>query len=295
MPIFISYSRKDSSFVEVLAANLMLRRHNVWLDKWELNVGDSLIDKIQGALTESSAILIILSKNSVDSNWCRKELNAGLMRELEEKKSILIPCVIDECNIPLFLKEKVYANFLADKDDALNAVDKALSRITNPLQSRVETPEFHIDWSIAFGDVSGRDISAADTARGIVVKFIELTFIEHSEKWPYIIMSQWIISFRLDHISNMKLFRNDVIRDKYIRDVIELIVVNLEQWNLTVLIDSTIPKKEFHKIMDSHGQIFEVEFACRRLGVDNGMSTLYYAENNIRRSLEHMNSVARSQ
>jgi TIR domain len=82
-----------------------MRRHNVWLDKWELSVGDSLIDKIQDALTESSAILIILSRNSVTSNWCRKELNAGLIRELEEKKSILIPCVIDDCELPLFLRK----------------------------------------------------------------------------------------------------------------------------------------------------------------------------------------------
>ncbi len=61
MPIFISYNREDSTFVDTLAANLVMNRHHVWLDRWELKVGDSLIDKIQNALTESSAILVILS------------------------------------------------------------------------------------------------------------------------------------------------------------------------------------------------------------------------------------------
>lgn len=111
MAIFISYNQNDSDFVDKLAKNLVMRRHNVWVDRWELNIGDSLIDKIQGALTKSDAMLIILSKNSVASEWCKKELNSGLMRELEEKRVLVLPCVIDDCEIPLFLREKLYADF----------------------------------------------------------------------------------------------------------------------------------------------------------------------------------------
>ncbi len=51
-------------------------------DRWELNVGDSLIERIQSALTSAGAILVILSANSVASEWCKKELNVGLIREL---------------------------------------------------------------------------------------------------------------------------------------------------------------------------------------------------------------------
>jgi hypothetical protein len=147
MPIFISYSRQDADFVKQLAENLVRERHNVWLDRWELNVGDSLLDKIQGALTDSSAILVILSKNSVSSEWCRKELNSGLMRELAEKKVLVLPCVIDDCEIPLFLREKVYADFRKDADEALSQVNDALLRITNRQQGRVESPDFFTDWS----------------------------------------------------------------------------------------------------------------------------------------------------
>jgi hypothetical protein len=111
MPVFISYNRGDSKFVDHLAKNLVMHRHNIWLDRWEMNIGDSLIDKIQGALTESSAILVILSKRSAASEWCKKELNSGLVRELAEKQVLLLPCVIDDCEIPLFLREKLYADF----------------------------------------------------------------------------------------------------------------------------------------------------------------------------------------
>jgi hypothetical protein len=181
---------------------------------------------------------------------------------------------------------------VTDKDEAFNDVHNALAKIANPFQSRVETPDFHIDWSTAFGDVAHRDISLADISRGIVVKFIELTFVEHSEKWPYIILSQWVISF--DQQSNKRIFGREAARELYIRDIISLIVENLPKWTLTVIIDSALPKKEFHRLTGNDGQIYEVEFVCRRLGVDNGMLTLYHGEGNIKRVLEHMKSVTRS-
>ena len=78
MAIFISYNHQDNHFVDVLAANLVRAKHNVWMDRWELNVGDSLTTKIEENLTQSSAVIVILSKNSVESSWCKRELTAGL-------------------------------------------------------------------------------------------------------------------------------------------------------------------------------------------------------------------------
>lgn len=51
MPIFISYSRADTPFVDGLARQLVALKHNVWVDRWELKVGDSLTEKIETALT----------------------------------------------------------------------------------------------------------------------------------------------------------------------------------------------------------------------------------------------------
>ena len=35
MPLFISYSHSDKNFVDRLAAQLVLRKVHVWLDRWE--------------------------------------------------------------------------------------------------------------------------------------------------------------------------------------------------------------------------------------------------------------------
>jgi hypothetical protein len=85
MPIFISYSRADSDFATKLALQLIKHKATVWIDQWELHVGDSLVQRIQDAIQGTSGLLVILSKASVESEWCRKELSSGLIRELEEK------------------------------------------------------------------------------------------------------------------------------------------------------------------------------------------------------------------
>jgi len=179
---FISYSHKDKTFADTLARNLVWLRHHIRMDRWELNVGDSLIDKIQTPLTGSSAILAILSKNSVETGWVKKEINAGLIRELDEKHSLLMPCVIDDCEIPLFLREKRYADFRSDPDQALNDVDRALAGISNPYQGRAETPDFHIDWSLDWGTFDGG------------TQVLEFTFVDHAPTLPYVVMSQFRIT-----------------------------------------------------------------------------------------------------
>jgi len=50
LAIFISYSHQDSDFVSHLAVRLVDQNAHIWIDSWEINVGDSLIDKIQNAI-----------------------------------------------------------------------------------------------------------------------------------------------------------------------------------------------------------------------------------------------------
>jgi hypothetical protein len=56
---------------------LVKARHNVWIDRWELNIVDFITQNIEEKLAVSSAILVVISNNSVNSGWCRRELTAG--------------------------------------------------------------------------------------------------------------------------------------------------------------------------------------------------------------------------
>ena len=68
MQVFISYNHKDKEFVDKLALKLIKAKNNVWVDRWEIAVGDSLIEKVQSAIQESSALIAVLSKTSVVSD-----------------------------------------------------------------------------------------------------------------------------------------------------------------------------------------------------------------------------------
>ena len=81
---------------------MVKRNAQVWIDRWQLNVGDSILQRVQDAITESDALLVVLSQDSVKSEWCKKELNSGLIRELDEKRVVVLPVLIDDCDIPLF-------------------------------------------------------------------------------------------------------------------------------------------------------------------------------------------------
>ena len=271
MPIFISYNRKNAEFVDQLAANLVARKHHIWMDRWELNIGDSLIDKIQGALTESSAILIVLSKDSVASEWCRKELNSGLTRELSEKKVLLLPCVIDDCSIPLFLQDKLYADFRSKPDEAIKQVSDALLRITNLQQGRLESPDFHTDW--AYDWKKGKNSG---------LWYFDWVFIDHGSNIEYSAATRCQLacnpaaSFAFDNLS-------ETAREEYIRATLKILLRNSPPLKLIIKNAFEVDRQFF--LDGPGGEGWLVEISSRRLGIDNGKDTLMHVDQMLERAL----------
>ncbi|HMK16621.1 MAG TPA: toll/interleukin-1 receptor domain-containing protein [Chitinophagaceae bacterium] len=152
MSLFISYSHTNREFVDKLATHLIYKKINVWLDRWELNVGDSITERVQTAISEASNLLVVLSKASVESNWCKREINAGLILELEKKNVVVMPVLIEDCEIPLFLKDKLYADFRKDFDTGLNQVVDSLTSIKQESTGRVDVKgKYFTDFSCSRG------------------------------------------------------------------------------------------------------------------------------------------------
>lgn len=278
MPIFISYSQKDKRFADQLAVNLVKKKHHIWMDRWELSVGDSLIEKIQSALTDSSAILVVLSKNSVDSAWCKKELNSGLVRELAERQTLVLPCLIDDCDIPLFLRDKLYADFRSNPDEALRQIDNALERISNPQQGRIETPKFNTDWAVDWKTLGSTWV-------------FEWIFVDHGHDWPYVVVSRCGVACDEKASKFFSKLKEDK-RLSYIRDVFALVVSSVvPKAGLSVLISDAFEKNIFRTIKDDKEQEFQVMIAYRRMGIDNGKDTVVHLDNNLRMALKHMTNV----
>jgi len=118
--VFISYSSKDKNFASRLATDLKSKGLNVWFDQWEFKVGDSLIKKLGAAIKAHDYLIVVLSNSSVKSEWVMKELSTGLVKELKERRVVVLPVVIEDCDIPTLLSDKVYADFRRNYSSGLN-------------------------------------------------------------------------------------------------------------------------------------------------------------------------------
>jgi hypothetical protein len=108
---FICYSHQDSPFVDRLVRDLSSKGIKPWLDKWEIKVGDSITDKINEGIRQNDYLIIVLSKTSVKSEWVKRELNAALMRELKKRAVVVLPLLLEDCDIPPLIADKKYADF----------------------------------------------------------------------------------------------------------------------------------------------------------------------------------------
>src|SRR5262245_36933664 len=88
--IFISYASEDARAVALpLAKALRTAGLSVWLDQDEVTLGDRLRLKISNGLADSSFVLVILSRASVDKKWPLDELNAAMALEKPGHKVVL--------------------------------------------------------------------------------------------------------------------------------------------------------------------------------------------------------------
>lgn len=92
---FISHSSKDSDFAERLHAGLQRKGVHVWYAPKDLNVADKFRTRIDEAIKVHDKLLIVLSKNSINSPWVEKEVEAAFEKESREKRIVLFPIRLD--------------------------------------------------------------------------------------------------------------------------------------------------------------------------------------------------------
>lgn len=263
MSVFISYSHQDQEVVEKIAKYLVKENIHIWIDKWELNFGDSLIQRIQEALTESSVLLIMLSKASVESEWCKKELSAGLIRELEEKRVVTIPVLLETCSIPIFLREKYYADFRTDFDKSIKKLQDSLLKYVDVTLNRVQSNKYIIDWAIDYGlkddsfFLNVDSVSFSSEYEYSVICLLETTGNEKATK-----LYKHSLTNSTEHIFINELINNLLSMDK--------------NNNLRILFENNRPKHSYFELKDSKlGYEFNIHFYISRVGKNTGFDLLF--------------------
>ena len=261
MSLFISYSHEDRDFVDRLAIELVKARASVWLDRWELRIGDSLLDRIQDAIERAEALLVVLTRASVDSEWCRRELNAGTVRELEEAQVLVFPILVEDCDIPLLLRDKYYADFREDFDSGMKQVLRGIAAQISTTLGRTRRDE-DIDYAVDWLTLDNR-------------LQLRLTAVQIAMDNPYTV------------ITEIRIIANEILTRRYSqyedagldwvgRMLIFELVIGVENFldKMVLIVDDLPATQKLQAIDPRSGIAAEVIITCRRLGADTGMDIL---------------------
>jgi len=133
--VFISYSRKDLSFVSQLVADLKKAGFDVWYDVSGLGGGSRWRSEIENALRRSQFVLVVLSPDSIASEWVEREfLFASNLRRK------IVPLMYRACELPLNYVDMNYIdvqgeNYRQNFEQLLKALEVGVEKeawIPNP-------------------------------------------------------------------------------------------------------------------------------------------------------------------
>ncbi len=91
-----------------------------------------------------------------------------------------MPVLLEDCDIPLFLRDKLYADFRKSFEDGLRATLEAVAGVASNVMGRVESPEYHTDWAVDWFYTNDR----------LVIRYV---FVDHSEKLPHSLLTEVIL------------------------------------------------------------------------------------------------------
>ena len=88
---FISYSHKDDEFVRRLYSRLRDSHIRVWFAPEDIQAGRKLHEQLEAAIQYYDKLLIVLSENSLKSEWVITEIRRARKSEVREKRRKLFP------------------------------------------------------------------------------------------------------------------------------------------------------------------------------------------------------------
>lgn len=92
---FISYCSKDAEFVKYLKERLRGELISTWLDCDNIVHGRQLTAQIENAISKHERLIIILSQNSLESDWVKKEIAEALEKDPKSLYPIRITSVAE--------------------------------------------------------------------------------------------------------------------------------------------------------------------------------------------------------
>lgn len=94
-PLFISYSHGDKPFVDKIDSALTQKGIRFWRDIHDMQAG-KIETQIDRAIRQNPTVLLVLSKNSLNSDWVQHEVRTARNLEKEFGRDALCPIALDD-------------------------------------------------------------------------------------------------------------------------------------------------------------------------------------------------------
>ncbi|MFO1501110.1 MAG: TIR domain-containing protein [Verrucomicrobiota bacterium] len=133
--IFISYAHQDAEIAQKIAEYLKGQGFTCWLDQAKLRVGQLYDERIANGIAQSAAVLVLVSRSSVASEYVKYEATTAINRKIPIAPVFLETIAKLELKAPLdFTEMRVHAlNFASGKQE------ENLPRLARELKDLVDS------------------------------------------------------------------------------------------------------------------------------------------------------------
>ena len=115
--VFISHSSLDKPVIEQIIPFISAINLNTWVDKYDINVGETIEKRVFEGIEESVAVILWITKDFLDSKWCKTEMESFINKAIENE--VLLISVVNEDvdieNLPTQIQQRKYIHRKRDE------------------------------------------------------------------------------------------------------------------------------------------------------------------------------------
>lgn len=271
MRTFVSYARKDRDFVSKLCREFINNNIAYWHDEAEITAGNILTPKIKDAIEESTHFILIMSKSYFESEWCLRELDYVLNKQKEENREIIIPILVENCDIDDRIKDIRFIDACLGFEEAWETILKEVTRFSNHKFGRKYDSNYIIDFGLDWGVKKERP--------GELEKYyLEIDAVSIDKNRDYSVITKIVFEGNEAATNKYKQYIHRKI-DYLMKDIIiemmsEQVLGTPNQFKM--LLDDGFAKRQKFGIRDRNNDInFEGLLYCRRMGPDPGNDIIF--------------------
>jgi|SRR5882724_1103939 len=123
--VFLSHRGADAALATKLATELTAHGHNVWLDVWDIKVGDQIVTRMNAGLSGSIYVIVCYSSAGM-APWMDIEWASALARQLNGEGIRILPARLSGIVAPAILAGTKYADLIHDWNQGILDLLKAI-------------------------------------------------------------------------------------------------------------------------------------------------------------------------